>query len=193
MSMRNGIPMLPLLIAQHSWSLKLVGPMASFMLPPSPMVVVACCCIQVKIVAKFGLPNFLGDWLVGRMLSMLSVSNRLSSLKETAKFASACSQAWQCEVIDSKTFLDRALAGEVKETVIVCGCVNDLLIWQGLGVMNVAHGMASPPCQPWSSAGAEHGMSSVDGRVFSDLLKMAGRLRMLTLMTENVPAIVFSW
>ena len=78
----------------------------------------------------------------------------------------------------------------MKESVIVCGCVTNSLIWQGLGIMNVAHGMASPPCQPWSGAGSERGMRSDDGKVFSDLLKMAGRLQLMSLMAENVPAIV---
>ena len=111
-------------------------------------------------------------------------------IERDSKVASACAQAWQCDVIEPETFLERALSGDVKESVIVCGCVTNSLIWQGLGIMNVAHGMASPPCQPWSGAGSERGMRSDDGKVFSDLLKMAGRLQMMSLMAENVPAIV---
>jgi hypothetical protein len=95
----------------------------------------------------------------------------------------------KCDVITPEVFLDRSLKNEVSGPVIVNGCVRDPKIWMGMGILNVAHGFASPPCQPWSGAGSELGLSSEDGKVFSDLLRLAGDFHMISLIVENVPGI----
>ena len=102
--------------------------------------------------------------------------------------ANACAQQVKCDVI-TEVFPDRSLKNEVSGPVIVNGCVRDPKIWMGMGILNVAHGFASPPCQPWSGAGSELGLSSEDGKVFSDLLRLAGDFHMISLIVENVPGI----
>ena len=72
----------------------------------------------------------------------------------------------KCDVITPEVFLDRSLKNEVSGPVIVNGCVRDPKIWMGMEILNVAHGFASPPCQPWIGAGSELGLSSEDGKVF---------------------------
>eukprot|EP00435_Cladocopium_sp_Y103_P051720 s604_g16.t1 len=103
--------------------------------------------------------------------------------------AEACAKAHQCEVISAEACLERALRGELTRTTVVRACINDKRVWMSFGLLNVAHAMASPPCQPWSGSGSEQGLECSDGAIFSDLLKWAGRIRLISLMTENVPGI----
>eukprot|EP00435_Cladocopium_sp_Y103_P014248 s1438_g3.t1 len=104
--------------------------------------------------------------------------------------AAACAHAHQCEVIDAKTLLDRALAGAITTTTVVEACVSDLKVWMAFGILNVAHVMASPPCQPWSGAGSESGLLTENGTIFSTVLKRSGQLHVMSLMVENVPGIM---
>eukprot|EP00435_Cladocopium_sp_Y103_P058994 s306_g21.t1 len=104
--------------------------------------------------------------------------------------AAACAHAHQCEVIDVSTLLERALEGSIKSTTVVEACVSDLKVWMAFGILNVAHVMSSPPCQPWSGAGSGSGLLSDDGTIFSTVLKRSGQLHIMSLMTENVPGIV---
>eukprot|EP00435_Cladocopium_sp_Y103_P015196 s2144_g3.t1 len=103
--------------------------------------------------------------------------------------ASACAKTWECSIIDAKTFFEQALKGEIKKVVVVEACVSDPFIWNALGIMNVGFGFASPPCPPWSGAGSERGLMTQDGKIFAEILKLSGQLRLTALLVENVPGI----
>ena len=103
--------------------------------------------------------------------------------------ASACAKTWDCPIIDAKTFFEQALSGEIKKVVVVHTCVSDPLIWNAFGILNVGFAFASPPCPPWSGAGSERGLTSQDGKIFAEMLKLSGQLRLTALMVENVPGI----
>ena len=111
-------------------------------------------------------------------------------VEKDRKTAEVCAQTWQCEVIDPKTFLQRALLGDVVSPVVVEGSAVDYQVWMAFGILNVSTALASPPCPPWSSAGAEKGLKADDGKVLSDLLIRAGQFKLVALLIENVPGIV---
>ena len=62
-------------------------------------------------------------------------------------------------------------------------------VWMTSTLLNVGLCVCSPPCQPWSTVGAEAGLSAEDGRLFSKVLEGAGHCRIVALLAEHVPAI----
>ena len=107
--------------------------------------------------------------------------------EETAK---ACARALHTQVVDTKSFIDLALSGEVLGPLVICGDVSDKLLWSALSMLNVAIIMASPPCQPWSSSGRGKGLADPNGMVFKDMMQNAGRCRVHMCLVENVSGIV---
>ena len=110
-------------------------------------------------------------------------------MEKDANTAMYCAKSLQTKVLSPDEFMQHALEGDHDSAVVVCGCVTDLTIWSALSFMNVSFLLISPPCPPWSGAGKERGMSDPDGKVFSQFLQIAGRMRVHACLAENVPAI----
>eukprot|EP00438_Fugacium_kawagutii_P030423 Skav216208 [mRNA] locus=scaffold238:157581:162100:+ [translate_table: standard] len=137
-----------------------------------------------KVAELFG---GLGGWSYAANQLMTTTTVIVERDERTAK---ACAKAMGTEVLTVETFVDKAVKGEITTPVVVQCDVRNTLLWMGMSVLNVGFILGSPPCQSWSTVGAGGGLSSPDGEVFASMLKMAGYLRILALLAENVPGIV---
>ena len=103
--------------------------------------------------------------------------------------AKACSLAMDCQIFEPADFLEAVRDGRVLKPCVVHGDATDSLLWMAFSLLNVAFVACSPPCQPWSTSGAEAGLSVDDGKCFSKVLERAGQCRVIALVAENVPGI----
>ena len=83
---------------------------------------------------------------------------------ETAK---VCAAQMDAPCIDAKSYVDRVLNGEHFPVCVLADKVENPLVWVAAGLANVDRVVGSPPCQPWSGAGNNKGLTCEDGRIFS--------------------------
>lgn len=89
----------------------------------------------------------------------------------------------------SKEYVDKVLeTGQVFRCVLHDD-VNCPDTWVAIGLVNVSIVLGSPPCQPWSTAGAGHGLRCPDGQVCRSVLSQAVKLGVVLALIENVPGL----
>ena len=102
---------------------------------------------------------------------------------ETAK---VCAAQMDAPCIDAKSYVDRVLNGEHFPVCVLADKVENPLVWVAAGLANVDRVVGSPPCQPWSGAGNNKGLTCEDGRIFLTHLEWAVFMRISVVVVENV-------
>eukprot|EP00438_Fugacium_kawagutii_P029704 Skav222844 [mRNA] locus=scaffold1263:166803:171323:+ [translate_table: standard] len=106
-----------------------------------------------------------------------------------AKVTELLSKSKNAHVYDASTCLNMILQGHDFDSVILNDSISNPAVWMVCGLLNVAYCNASPPCQPWSTAGGAKGLDADDGLAFQDMLRWGGKLKIFFLAVENVPGI----
>ena len=102
--------------------------------------------------------------------------------------ATACSRSHNMELLKAHDYIEKVLAdGVVPKACVLHADLRDHDTWVAIALANVAYGVASPPCQPWSGAGESRGLLCEDGLVMKMLLWFCGIIKIHTITIENVP------
>ena len=108
-------------------------------------------------------------------------------VEQDLRTAKSCAAIHGAEVLDSTTFLKRALENNLGKCTVVRASADDLKVWMAFGILNIAVILSSPPCQPWSGSGKESGLKSDGGQAFLNTTCIAGWAGIYCLLVENVP------
>lgn len=109
-------------------------------------------------------------------------------VKRDSLTAATCAKAMNYPVLSARQAIDLALQGDQSPCIIQDDVANPVT-WMLLGLRNVAYVLASPPCPPWSGAGANQGLQCDDGKIFLLMIKQAALVKIQMLICENVAGI----
>ena len=83
-----------------------------------------------------------------------------------------------------------AKAGTLPRAFVLQACIKEPWTWVIMGLMNIKHVLASPPCPPWSSASEAKGLDCSDGQLLLEVVRNAALIHVETISLENVAGIV---
>lgn len=115
------------------------------------------------------------------------VAPPLAIVEHDLRTAKNCAAIYGAEVVDADSFLQKAFSSQLGKCTVVHASADDLKVWMAFGFLNVSVIYSSPPCQPWSGAGTESGLSSEGGQTFLKTTCIAGWTGIFCLLVENVP------
>eukprot|EP00438_Fugacium_kawagutii_P010014 Skav223141 [mRNA] locus=scaffold470:220693:225262:+ [translate_table: standard] len=128
----------------------------------------------------------MGGW--SHAAAVMNRDVRLMIEKDEAT-AKVCAKTFGCPVFTASEYIEKIL----KHEQILCCVINDTIenpkTWMAIALSNPEAILASPPCQPWSSAGNSQGLSADDGQAMLALLGWAGTICIPTVVVENVPGL----
>eukprot|EP00438_Fugacium_kawagutii_P015362 Skav226112 [mRNA] locus=scaffold702:224569:228730:- [translate_table: standard] len=110
-------------------------------------------------------------------------------IEKDAQTAQVCAKAFGCQVFTAKEYIEKVLKHEQIQTCVIHDTIENPKTWMAIALSNPEAILASPPCQPWSSAGHGLGLSSDDGQAMSALLGWAGLIGVSLVVVENVPGL----
>ena len=102
---------------------------------------------------------------------------------ETAR---VCAKQLGAPCIRAREYVEKVITGEDMPCCVLVEKVEEPMVWVAAGVANVGKMVGSPPCQPWSGAGCNKGLSSDDGRAFQSCLEWAAFMQFMVVVLENV-------
>ena len=126
----------------------------------------------------------LGGWSQAAKVMNIFPEILVDSHLETAR---ACAVQFDCKVMKASEYVTARLNGETFRVVVLHDKVEHIDTWIAAGLANVNVVLGSPPCPPWSGAGGQKGLNSVDGLAFQATLNLAALLRVPFVILENVP------
>ena len=81
-------------------------------------------------------------------------------------------------------------SGTLPNAFVLEACITEPWVWVIMGLLNIKHILASPPCPPWSSASEAKGLDCSDGQLLLDIVGKANMIHIETISLENVAGIV---
>ena len=127
-----------------------------------------------------------GGWAVG--VQNMGGSVRMA-VEVNPNTAHAYGRAHHMQVMTLDEAMDEIKGGNQLPPCVLIGSILDEKTWVIAGLMGISIWVLSPPCPPWSSSGAQKGLSCGDGRLLVDTLTVAAQLGVHLVAMENVPHI----
>ena len=103
--------------------------------------------------------------------------------------ARTCSETHKIPCFSIQDALHAIDEGTLPQAFVLNADVCQQVTWAVISLARPAVIMASPPCQPWSKAGNEHGTGAPEGRVLLHVIHGAKLLDVHACMMENVPGL----
>ena len=102
--------------------------------------------------------------------------------------ATACARSHNLELFNAHDYIEKILVeGSIPKACVLHADLRNLDTWVAISLANVAYGVASPPCRPWSGAGESRGLLCEDGLIMKTLLWYCGIIKIHVIAIENVP------
>eukprot|EP00438_Fugacium_kawagutii_P002915 Skav230082 [mRNA] locus=scaffold2569:285621:290051:+ [translate_table: standard] len=92
-------------------------------------------------------------------------------------------------LLTAAEYVKTILNQENIEQCVLNDSITNPVTWVAIGLANPEALLGSPPCQPWSGSGSGMGLSCEDGMAMMPVLGWAGKLRIPTVVLENVPGL----
>ena len=128
----------------------------------------------------------IGGWTFGADL-VSPHQGRMFFVEQDRKVAQACAATHGVDVVDVQEAFSKFLdSGYVPKACVLLGNVEDDRLWMLLAICQVTYGFSSPPCQPWSTAGKQGGLSVKDGRSWAVMFRQAFDAGIVALICESV-------
>lgn len=128
----------------------------------------------------------IGGWSLG---SKLCGNDPVLMVERDACTAEACARNLQIPVLSLKEAFDLAKQQSLPSRMVLVADVNSVETMFFAGLFNIAFWLQSPPCQPWSKAGKQNGLSGEDGLAFVRTILIAVLLDAEGCNIENVPGL----
>ena len=86
--------------------------------------------------------------------------------------------------------IEVAKTAVLPSTFVLEACIKEPWVWVVIGLMNIKHILASPPCPPWSTASEAKGLGCNDGQLLLEIVSNARQVNIESISLENVAGIV---
>eukprot|EP00438_Fugacium_kawagutii_P025414 Skav235450 [mRNA] locus=scaffold2206:333434:339262:- [translate_table: standard] len=126
----------------------------------------------------------LGGWSVGAKLCGLPTKLYVECDPMTAE---ACSRTHSIPCLNVADAMQAFRENCLPESFVLCGDVMDYHVAFLISMQNAGWWLMSPPCQPWSRAGGETGINSLNGQVLFHAVFLAALIHASGVSMENVP------
>ncbi len=104
--------------------------------------------------------------------------------------ASTLARAMNLPCLQLASAISAAKDGTLPSSFVLEACIKQPWVWILMGLMNVKHVLASPPCPPWSTATEAKGLNCQEGHLLLDIVDNSSKIHIETISLENVAGIV---
>lgn len=128
----------------------------------------------------------IGGWSLG---SKLCGNDPVLMIEKDVCTAEACARNLQVPVVSVQEAFDLVHQKKLPDRMVLVADVNSVEALFFAGLFNIAFWLLSPPCQPWSRAGKQLGLTSEDGLAFIRTFLNAAMMEVKGCNIENVPGL----